>query len=1283
MSLQPGDAMPKIFRLPLLGLLLGTLSGLGAPLVWDADPLPSGAQDGPGIWSVGAGHFFDPGTPADNQLWTDGQDAVFGAGTNTAGVVTIQGGVAVNTLLFAPTGGGTYRLQGDALRVESGSIHVQANAAVSAPLSLGSDLSVGGTATLTLDAAGPIALGGAVSVGGAHLHLQHGVGPALPPTALSLSGGGRLTLGGPGQLPVGLALYVEGAGSCFNGTAVNVGQLVNTSATFSRVIQAGGGFNTGLGGTWIVDGHSAFTGGAGQTVFLGNSGSRYETQSLAVTNLNAVAGGTVATLNSFTLYGLTTGDPTTLRVGAGGLALQNSVLNLRRGNLAAHTGSRLLLEGDIVATGTSGSTLQEDTAGGTFGSRDLIWSETTGVVTRVAHAAGGGANLTLALPIRRGAAASLHLRKTGSGSLTLGGPVDNEIDDTLVVEEGTLVLNKTGGALAFRGDLELQAGGLTWSGSHQVPDEATLTVRGGTINPMSRMETFTDYVQHGGGFTGSGNTGQVTLLGTLRLLGGNNLTLNSNGGSATPAAWAMHRAELLGAGLVLGGNNGAGNPRTTFTIGPGGLAMAGRTITLNRGDAGTLLQLHGHFSGSGTNHITPATTAAVEPEIDLGGEVRRFEVSGGETTVSVQMTGNGAGLRKEGAGTLVLGALNTFDGPTTVAQGALRWNLPAALYAADPGKWDTSLLRVEAGAMAIFRVGGATEFAEADIYHLAGLADATGGFQPDAILGLDTSAGLATQSLPLADGNGGTHRLHLAKLGANTLVLAGNDPNTHTGLTTVHAGAIRLSKTAGVDALGGHLELRPGALVTFTANHQLPDHAVITLSGPGSVFNGSGVNTGHLNTIVETAAAIRATGGAFNAGTACDWDFTGASSFTGGAGNTIVVGNSGALLRFGGLALTNLTAVAGGTVPTPNTFTLYGNSTTRRSTLRVGPLGLRLDNARLNLRRGGTGALGSRLVLGGEVTTAGDQPSFLTEDTVGGVTGAIGIELGDSPDPVLRAFHVPSGGADLIIDVPLVNGQASTAGLRKTGAGTLRLSGGNLYNGATEVLGGVLHLDQPGLADAGRLTVASGARVHLAFASTDSVESLVLSGLGRAAGTYGATGSGAQFIDDTHFSGPGQILVANTLTGSPFAQWAADRGLDGSPGREAGPTDNPDQDAHDNFTEFALDGDPRSPADPALWEARVVDANANALEDFVLSARLRAGAVFLPAGDGWAAENDGVRYILHGFLALPGPGQVLHEVLPALPGPAASAGYERRSFRLVPADGTPGPGYIRLTVGAP
>jgi len=151
-----------------------------------------------------------------------------------------------------------------------------------------------------------------------------------------------------------------------------------------------------------------------------------------------------------------------------------------------------------------------------------------------------------------------------------------------------------------------------------------------------------------------------------------------------------------------------------------------------------------------------------------------------------------------------------------------------------------------------------------------------------------------------------------------------------------------------------------------------------------------------------------------------------------------------------------MTATAGGVVATSNSFSIYGNSTTARSRLAVGAGGLTLNGSVLNLRRGGAGAMGSRLVLDGDVITAGSLPSRINLDGAGGTTGAVSVDLSSSAGVVDRNFNIADGGADLSVGIPVVNGAATTASITKVGPGTLTLAAVNTYNGSTNIKAGTV-----------------------------------------------------------------------------------------------------------------------------------------------------------------------------------------------------------------------------------
>ncbi|MEI7955436.1 MAG: autotransporter-associated beta strand repeat-containing protein, partial [Verrucomicrobiota bacterium] len=165
-------------------------------------------------------------------------------------------------------------------------------------------------------------------------------------------------------------------------------------------------------------------------------------------------------------------------------------------------------------------------------------------------------------------------------------------------------------------------------------------------------------------------------------------------------------------------------------------------------------------------------------------------------------------------------------------------------------------------------------------------------------------------------------------------------------------------------------------------------------------------------------------------------------------------------------------------------------------------------------------------------------------------------------------YNVRNGGAiidsastNISLSFPLLHSsiggdRAVDGGLTKTGNGTLTLSAVNTYTGNTTVNAGTLSITHACLADASTVTIASTAKLDLNFGSvSDTVANLIIGTTVMPAGNYGATGSGATTIDDTHFSGVGTLTVTS---GGGYASWAHDQGLTGDPGSELDPAFNAD-----------------------------------------------------------------------------------------------------------------------------
>ncbi len=190
------------------------------------------------------------------------------------------------------------------------------------------------------------------------------------------------------------------------------------------------------------------------------------------------------------------------------------------------------------------------------------------------------------------------------------------------------------------------------------------------------------------------------------------------------------------------------------------------------------------------------------------------------------------------------------------------------------------------------------------------------------------------------------------------------------------------------------------------------------------------------------------------------------------ASNSMTVNSGGTLVfagndAFGGAGVTVLSplAINGGVVTTTNKFTTLGPLTLNGGTLN-GAGGVNADYQMYSLEQA--------------VNVGGSSPSTISGPAAGGTTYG-GIHLGSSANATIT-FNVADAtldaNPDLTVSAALMNrnaGQGGGAGsLAKTGAGTLVLSGANIYTGSTLVQVGTLHVNGgtipgPGLIDVGSL----------------------------------------------------------------------------------------------------------------------------------------------------------------------------------------------------------------------
>ncbi|MCR9207343.1 MAG: YDG domain-containing protein [bacterium] len=237
----------------------------------------------------------------------------------------------------------------------------------------------------------------------------------------------------------------------------------------------------------------------------------------------------------------------------------------------------------------------------------------------------------------------------------------------------------------------------------------------------------------------------------------------------------------------------------------------------------------------------------------------------GASEIAGVISGTDATLAKDGDGTLVLSATNTYTGSTTITGGKLSISGDANLGPA-PSSPTESHLTLDGGTLLV--TGNTTLNSNRGIE----LGDGDGA--------IEVATGTTTQYTGIIAGSGG-----LTKSGAGKLSLSGE--STYTGATTIDGGIV---ETSNASALGDDSAVTL-ANVADTSLNLLSNLTIGSLAGGGSTggnvsLGTSTLTTGDDGTSTNFAGNISGTGGLIKAG---DGTFT-ASGLATYSGSTAVTG---------------------------------------------------------------------------------------------------------------------------------------------------------------------------------------------------------------------------------------------------------------------------------------------------------------------------------------------------------------------------------------------------------
>jgi autotransporter-associated beta strand protein len=457
---------------------------------------------------------------------------------------------------------------------------------------------------------------------------------------------------------------------------------------------------------------------------------------------------------------------------------------------------------------------------------------------------------------------------THSGLTTVNGGVLRISNSTALgaVTAGTVVAD--GATLQLEGGIAVGAEALTISGTGAAGQTGALVNRSGSnsfAGAITALSPLTISSEAGaltlGALTGAdfgltvGGAGDLSFGGDV-LLGTGAITKNGAGLLALVGNNSFTGGVALNAGTVEAGSAGALGTTGSITFGGGAL----------RHGAGNTVDYSARF-------------------VSAPGTAYKIATAGQSVTYASPLSGVGSTLTKSGSGTLVLSAVNTFDGQTAVTGGVLSILSEENLGAA-PAAFVADQLLLDNGTLL-----STASFA---------INDANRGITLGALGGTFNTA----PSTQLTLGTALTGAGQLTKDGAGTLLL--NVVSTHAGGTVVQDGKLLLGVN---NAISGAVTVSGAGALDIGVNNLTVSSLNVTgssasIAGTGSIDSASGFGFSPTGT-ATISSVLAGPGGVTMSGTGTV-SLKGANTYT---GPTTI--SSGALLLDGGsIASTGTVSVA-------------------------------------------------------------------------------------------------------------------------------------------------------------------------------------------------------------------------------------------------------------------------------------------------------------------------------------------------------------------------------------
>ncbi|WP_408604017.1 autotransporter-associated beta strand repeat-containing protein, partial [Salmonella enterica] len=774
-------------------------------------------------------------------------------------------------------------------------------------------------------------------------------------------------------------------------------------------------------------------------------------------------------------------------VKSGDKTLTLSGTNTYRGGTTISGGTLVASNVDALGSGdvTDNATLEMNT-GGDFannigGTGSVVKSGDKTLTLSGANSYTGGTTIS------GGTLVATNVEALGSGDVTdnatlelnTDGDFDNAISGSgQVVKSGDKTLTLSG-ANSYSGATTISGGTLIAANVNALGTGA-IDNRASLLLDASGQFTVTDLTTESGGNTeiGAGSTLQAT---TLTQKSDSTLTINLNSNTVDPVIHAASQVSLAGTlditgvGDVLDSDPASTDDLDTFTLIASDKTIAGDfeklTVAGMDADLADFITVDGRIDDTGKQYeLTTALTWYADRDDAVTDAHGTFNLTNADGSFAVNTvlenvdatldpanaTGwDGTSLIKQGAGTLILNAENTYTGGTTISGGTLVATNVDALGSGDVT--DDATLELNTGGTFDNAISGSGQVVKSGdgALTLSGSNTYTGGtlisggtLVASNVEALGTGDVTDNATLALNAGGdftnniGGTGRVE--KSGDKTLTLSGS--NTYTGGTLISGGTLVAND---VNALGtgdvtdnATLALNTGGdfinNIGGTGRVEKSGDDVLTLSGANSYSGGTLISDGTLvasnvealgtGDVTDDATLELNTGGTFD-------------NAIGGSGNVVKSG-ADTLTLSGSNSYTGGTTISGGTLVASTVEALGTGDVTNNATLELNTGGDFINNI------GGTG----RVEKSGDDTLTLSGSNTYTGGTLinGGTLVASNVEAlgtGDVTDNATLALN--TGGT-------FDNAISGSGQVVKSGDKMLTLSGANSYSGGTLISDGTL-----------------------------------------------------------------------------------------------------------------------------------------------------------------------------------------------------------------------------------